>query len=142
MTVPSDEVVLIMEGGADSETIPLQGRSITMGRQSSNDVVVAEPGVSRKHAELADSQGMFVIRDLKSTNGTFVNSKKIDEGDYHLQDGDSIRLGASKVTYTFHNPMASTLAITLEQPAIKDEPRDLETAIPKCCGRNLRHALI
>ena len=95
----TDQVVLVVEGGPnDEEEIPLTGPVTSLGRQSSNDVVVAETGVSRQHAEILRVESGYNLRDLSSTNGTFVNSKKIEQGDYLLQDGDTIRLGASKVS--------------------------------------------
>ena len=115
----TDQTILVVEGGPhDNESIPLEGPVISMGRHSSNDVVVAETGVSRKHAEIVENNGSFSLKDLASTNGTMVNSKKM------LQDGDSIRLGASTVSYIFRSPVASTMAITLEQPAIGEGADD------------------
>ena len=125
---PTDQVVLVVEGGPnDEEEIPLTGPVTSLGRQSSNDVVVAETGVSRQHAEILRVESGYNLRDLSSTNGTFVNSKKIEQGDYLLQDGDTIRLGASKVSYIFRSPMAGTMAITIEQSLV-DEPFDTEGA--------------
>ena len=115
----TDEVMLVVEGGSHSdEEIPLSGPTTTMGRQSTNDVVVAEAGVSRKHAEISQIEEGYNLRDLGSTNGTFVNDKNIDKEEYLLQDGDSIRLGASKVSYIFRSPSANTMSITLEQAVV------------------------
>ena len=122
-----DEALLLIEGGPDNEeAIPVVGPTTTLGRQSSNDVVVAETGVSRKHAEIVQEEGGYYLRDLSTTNGTFVNRKKIGEEDHPLKDGDSIRLGASEVSLVFHSPMASTLQLTLVQSAIHDVPDGAE----------------
>ena len=111
-----DQVLLVVEGGPDNEkSIPLSGAATVMGRQSANDIVVAETGVSRKHAEIVQTDDGYYLRDLASTNGTFVNDKKISGEDYLLKDGDSIRLGASKVTHIFRSPTSSTQAISLDQ---------------------------
>lgn len=111
-----DEPMLVRKGGSDdNESIPLQGRKLSMGRQASNDVVVQEPGVSRNHAELFDTDGVFYVRDLGSTNGTFVNDEKIPEGDRLLSDGDSVRLGSSTTSFVFHSPIASTMAVSLSE---------------------------
>ena len=95
-----------------------------MGRQPSNDVVVTEAGVSRSHAEIVESGGVYHLRDLASTNGTFVNSERISEEDHLLQDGDKIRLGASKASYVFRNPTAKTLKLTLSQMPAEDVADD------------------
>ena len=113
----ADQPVLVVEGGPSSDTeIPLSKPNVTMGRQSGNDVVAPEAGVSRQHAEIVQKEGSFYVHDLASTNGTFVNTKKIDN-EYLLKDGDRIRLGAGKIIYVFRSPTAGTLAMTLVQPA-------------------------
>ena len=106
--------MLVVEGGPnDRDEIPLSKPTTTLGRQAGNDVVVAEPGVSRQHAEIVEAGAGYYLRDLKSTNGTFVNSKRVADDDYLLRDGDSIRLGASTSHYVFRSPSANTLQITL-----------------------------
>ena len=91
-----DEPFLVREGGPDNDqTIPIEKGSTAMGRQTTNDVIVPEVGVSRKHAEIVEGDGQYHLRDLETTNGTFVNGKRITNGDHLLQDGDSIRLGTS-----------------------------------------------
>ena len=114
-----DRVLLKVEGGPDDgQEVPITEATTVFGRQSGADVVVPEAEVSRKHAEIVEQDGMHYLRDLGSTNGTFVNSEKIPEGDRLLQDGDQIRLGSAEVSFVFRAPVASTLAITLEQPAM------------------------
>lgn len=98
----SDQPALIVQGGpGGDETITL-GRTTTMGRQPNNVVVVAEAGVSRQHAEIVKTDEGYVLRDLNSTNGTFVNQRKIP-GDYLLRDGDRVRLGAGEKSYLFRS---------------------------------------
>ena len=107
----ADEAILVAQGGLnDGELVPLG--HIKMGRLSDNDVVVREKGVSRIHAEIVETDTEYRLRDLSSTNGTFVDGEKI-VGDYVLKDGDTLRLGTSKVSFTFHSPGSETEAITL-----------------------------
>ena len=109
-----DEAVLEIEGSPDAgDPIPVRGPLTTMGRHPDNDVVVAEQGVSRKHAKIVAKDLEFHIEDLSTTNGTFVNDKKIPAEGHRLQDGDGIRLARSKVSFVFRSPMANTLQITL-----------------------------
>ena len=113
-----DQVMLVVEGGPNSnQEIPLLGPTTTLGRQPGNDVVVAETGVSRQHAEIASTDDGYRLRDLSSTNGTFVNSKKVEGEGSLLKDGDKIRLGPSGVLLVFRSPTAHTQALTLEKPA-------------------------
>ena len=110
---PTDQAVLLVERGpGDAETVTLSAGTITLGRQSINDVVVSAAGVSRQHAQILESGGGYYLRDLHSTNGTYVNSQRITE-DYLLNDGDKICLGASKIILVFRSPTANTLQVTL-----------------------------
>jgi pSer/pThr/pTyr-binding forkhead associated (FHA) protein len=115
-----DQVELVFEGGPDNEqSMPILEPVITLGRQNSNDVVVAEVGVSRQHAEIASTKSRYYLRDLSSTNGTFVNGTKIGEESHLLEDGDKIRLGASKVLVVFRAPVSETLAVTMVQETVE-----------------------
>lgn len=71
-----------------------------LGRGDENDVVIDDDLISREHAVIerlsvagSDDNAHFMIRDLDSTNGTFVNHKQIKES--LLNDGDTVRLGQS-----------------------------------------------
>ena len=117
----TEEAILVVEDGPNSgETIPLRGPTTAMGRHPGNDVVVAEAGVSRRHAEIVEANGEFSLTDLSTTNGTFVNGKTIGDGGHLLEDGDSIRLGGSKTSYGFRCPTANTLQLTLTHAAASE----------------------
>jgi pSer/pThr/pTyr-binding forkhead associated (FHA) protein len=63
-----------------------------MGRQHDCTIVLADPNVSRHHAEVRPAGDGFAVHDLGSTNGTLVNGTKI-AGPHQLVDGDEVRLG-------------------------------------------------
>ena len=65
---------------------------LTIGRDPSNDVVLDTPAVSRYHAQIERVGQRYRVRDLRSSNGTFVNGQRI-EGDHWLQADDAIRVG-------------------------------------------------
>jgi predicted component of type VI protein secretion system len=79
------------------EQKPMEGREhslapgTTIGREGC-DVVLADPEVSRNHATIRELDGAPAIEDLGSTNGTFVNDRRIS-GVEQLKDGDVVRLG-------------------------------------------------
>ena len=75
----------------DGRRLPLGEAPMSMGRMSDCDIVVADPRVSRKHAEIRPSGHGFVVTDLDSMNGTLVNGATIHE--HPLTDGDEIKLG-------------------------------------------------
>ena len=63
-----------------------KGASLTIGRRDDNDVVIEDPAVSGHHAKIDSLGDRFVLIDLKSKNGTFVNEQLIDS--HWLNDGD------------------------------------------------------
>ena len=65
---------------------------LTIGRDPSNDVVLDTPAVSHYHSQVERVGQRYRVRDLRSSNGTFVNGKRID-GDEWLQPDDAIRIG-------------------------------------------------
>jgi EAL domain-containing protein (putative c-di-GMP-specific phosphodiesterase class I) len=74
--------------GKDPERIDLERLPFTVGRNESCDYQIMSSRVSREHAEIVREGGALRIRDLKSTNGTFVNGQRIDE--HRLTDGDLV----------------------------------------------------
>jgi LysM repeat protein len=68
-----------------------------IGRSGDNDLIFAHASVSRHHAEIfVDSDGNVFVRDLNSSNGTFVNDVKI-EGGKELKSGDVVRVGVEDI---------------------------------------------
>ncbi len=78
--------------GKELSEVPLDKDTTTIGRDSENDIYLKNPSVSRYHAKIIKISDTFYIDDLKSTNGTFVNDKKIAwrEG---LNNNDRIAIG-------------------------------------------------
>ena len=97
--------------------IPLSGAPITVGRRSDNDVVIDESTVSRRHALVMETPTGFVVRDLSTTNGTFVNRDNIGLGEHVLKHGDEIRLAGSQVKLIFRQEGPSTVTMKAQSPA-------------------------
>ena len=79
---------------------PLYGRSfylhepaLSIGRLVSNDICLEDPFVSRKHCVIRTENEHFVIQDLNSSNGTFINGERVDAG--LLKEGSLIGIGSS-----------------------------------------------
>ena len=73
-------------------TVQLAGRtSFTIGRTPEASLCIADPKISRIHAEIRFWDGEFVLKDFKSRNGTFVNDARADVAVLH--SGDKIRIG-------------------------------------------------
>jgi ABC transport system ATP-binding/permease protein len=79
--------------GVPPETLSLRGRdSFTMGRDPKNDLAIPHPIVSRFHVRINRRDGAFIITDLNSSNGTFVNGKTVN-GSVALRPNDTIQVG-------------------------------------------------
>ncbi|PKN91922.1 MAG: hypothetical protein CVU44_16655 [Chloroflexi bacterium HGW-Chloroflexi-6] len=84
---------LVMHSGpTPGKTFPLEGDVLTIGREASNAVAINDAEVSRKHTQLVFQGGKYIITDLGSTNGTFVNGQRLT-GQHVLQPGEIISLG-------------------------------------------------
>ncbi len=85
---------LLLEGVSH----PLGNQTIVIGRSRDCDVHIADPNVSRRHAEVRpDGSGGYALIDLGSTNGTELNGKRV--GNARLAEGDTITVGASELTF-------------------------------------------
>jgi len=96
------EAMLVVEMGIDDvSVIPLDRRVCVLGKSSPADVVCDNPYVSRRHAQIVQENGAFLIRDLKSKNGTFVNGGALQSETRRLHSGDRIELGLGQVVLRF-----------------------------------------
>ena len=85
----------------DGERYPLMGAITILGRDDSADIILDDPGISRRHSELrVTTDGphfVTTIRDLGSTNGTYLNGERITSE--HLEDGDRVTVGRTSITF-------------------------------------------
>jgi hypothetical protein len=75
----------------------LSGSRVLLGRSRDCDVTVDDPNVSRRHAELRNEDGNWIVTDLGSTNGVKVNGRRTEEA--VLRDGDEVALGLAKLRF-------------------------------------------
>ncbi len=116
-----------------SEEFELTKPEIVIGREESTDLPISSQGVSRRHAKLTREGEGYVIEDLGSSNGTFVNSQKVT-GPRMLKAGDQIRLGKA-VTLVYEAPRVSAVeqpgesAATVARPVPSMPASVMETSI-------------
>ncbi len=84
-------IVISEKGGAERREA-FSKDEISVGRVQGNDLMLAKGNVSKQHARLLFRDGRFVVTDLKSTNGTYVNGRKITQATV-VRDGDKIYIG-------------------------------------------------
>lgn len=90
--MPSQYQLVMRSGPTPGAVYPLEGDQLTVGRDSSNGVAINDAEVSRRHARLTFQGGKYVIEDLGSTNGTFVNGQRLS-GPHVLKPGDVVAFG-------------------------------------------------
>jgi hypothetical protein len=88
--------LLLVKDGAET-SYPLTRDTYTVGRHRNNDIVVSDPKVSSFHARFDRTLEGFVLVDLRSRNGSFVNGKRVDA--VVLHSGDEVRLGTARLRY-------------------------------------------
>ena len=91
-------------GPTIGKVFPLEGPEITIGRESTNAIAINDVEVSRKHARMEMRGPAYVIQDLGSTNGTFVNGEKIKKAT--LKEGDRVLIGTSILKVVSTDPGA------------------------------------
>lgn len=75
--------------------IELGSKVLVLGRSLQADICIPDDRISRYHCEVRLWDGEYVLKDLKSRNGTFVNEQKIDVATLHY--GDTIRIGSAEI---------------------------------------------
>jgi hypothetical protein len=129
---PSVELI-VRQGPRPGQRFSLTQPTVTIGREVGNDVVVSDPQVSRRHASLTWDGSHFIIQDLDSANGTFVNRERIS-GPHSLQDGDLLGMGGQvELAFRAAMPVPSDEMSTMAgvaAPTISGEPAQPPARVP------------
>ncbi|MGH7897275.1 MAG: FHA domain-containing protein, partial [Candidatus Binatia bacterium] len=89
--------ITILEGSRPGEATMFEGDRLTIGRAASCDLVLEDQSISRTHAAIEREGEAFVLVDLGSNNGTFVEGQKARITRHRLKNGDQITLGKSRL---------------------------------------------
>jgi hypothetical protein len=87
----------ILNGPLSGKEIPLQNGSTSIGRSTTNQVVLPDKAVSRLHATLRYGQGNWFVQDQHSRSGTFVNGQRVSAT--RLTNGDRLLFGATEIVF-------------------------------------------
>jgi hypothetical protein len=96
--LPSGSGVLLVRSGPDAGVrVLLDQPVVTLGRHPDSDVFLDDITVSRRHAEIAHRADGYVVRDVGSLNGTYVNQERVDEA--LLANGDEVQVGKFRLVF-------------------------------------------
>ena len=90
--------LFVIRGNDQGTRFELEGQSVGVGRDSSNAVQLHDTEVSRQHAEIRRAEEGYVVADLESSNGTFVNGRQIEQ--HRLSSGDQVQVGGTLMLFT------------------------------------------
>jgi len=116
-------------------------RPFTVGRDPGNDIILRDPKVSRHHAEIVFERGFFVLHDLASANGTYINGKRIRVAP--LTHGAKLRMGNSYGRFSEELPTEADAQQSQEpletpipqQPTIAVDSSEIEEVATEESGR-------
>src|SRR5262249_5208660 len=109
-------LIIRSQDGGERE-VALVSPVSTIGKTPDNTIVVTDSAISRKHAQIEQRQVQCFIKDLGSSNGTFLNGAKIDDQGTPLNEGDEIGLGRTKMR--FHLTADISQMETVESPQVE-----------------------
>jgi pSer/pThr/pTyr-binding forkhead associated (FHA) protein len=96
--LPAGSALLIVKRGPNAGArFLLDAERTTAGRRPDSDIFLDDVTVSRRHAEFLRREGRFVVRDVGSLNGTYVQRDRIEEA--VLRDGDEVQIGKYRLVF-------------------------------------------
>ncbi|HEX7976579.1 MAG TPA: FHA domain-containing protein [Anaerolineales bacterium] len=131
MTPQSFQLVM-RSGPTPGKIFDINKNEMTIGRDISNDIVINDAEVSRKHARLIAQTGGYVLEDTGSTNGTFVNGQRL-MGPHLLRPGELVLLGENVglgYEATQFDPDATIAAAVAGVPSIPPSPEPRPVSSP------------
>ncbi|EPX55820.1 Type II/IV secretion system ATP hydrolase TadA/VirB11/CpaF, TadA subfamily [Cystobacter fuscus DSM 2262] len=134
-------LITLEEKGGGTEQIEFEKNEITIGRLDGNDIRLAKGNVSKYHSKIIAKDGKFIVVDMKSTNGTFVNGKKI-AGPQVVKPTDQISIGDYILNVEALEEEASQTRTAPpeeeyydEEPVEEEEPYEEEAPAPEANAR-------
>jgi pSer/pThr/pTyr-binding forkhead associated (FHA) protein len=119
-----DYQLVVLRGRSATTAVKLQDGVTVAGRQDDCHLRIRSSQVSRKHCELFEKHGLLLVKDLHSSNGTFVNGKKID-GQRVMEPGDELSIGP--ITFRVEKIGQPAPA----KPAAAPAGKPTDTAVPE-----------
>ncbi len=119
-TSSSKHASFIILGGLDvGSVVEIEGMEATLGRDPKCEIPLRDDGISRHHAEVTRMGNTLVVRDLNSTNGTFIDGKRIDQAT--INDGDKVLLGRRTILkFVLQDELEETFQRQLYESSTRD----------------------
>jgi hypothetical protein len=92
MTRQDMPMIIVYDGELEGQRWIIDQECVIIGRGSDCDIVLPRRQISRQHAQIERENGGYLLRDLGSKNGTYVNGQEVGDTPYRLKDGDEIQL--------------------------------------------------
>ncbi|PIU58449.1 MAG: Fis family transcriptional regulator, partial [Deltaproteobacteria bacterium CG07_land_8_20_14_0_80_38_7] len=115
--------LIVVDGPNRGKKFLLNKDSLTVGKRDTNDIVVNDSTVSREHLDISYKEDRFLLRDLGSTNGTFINGTGVKEA--YLVPGDQIKVGNT------------TLEFVVFDEKVRIEP-SIKESFGTMCGKSVK----
>ena len=128
-------MLVVRQGTQAGMSFPLTGTQTIMGREEGIDIVLQDPESSRQHARVAWQGGQFIVEDLGSTNGTFVNGIQITAPQV-LNPGDSIGIGQTALVFQIAGVTAAP-QVPLGNPVTTRQPTPYSNAAAQGQDNNM-----
>ncbi|MBN2713235.1 MAG: FHA domain-containing protein, partial [Planctomycetes bacterium] len=108
------DILVFVEGPQKGQRYPIESGRVTLGRDRQNDIPIDDASSSRTHAQIQRVENGLRLTDMKSTNGTFLNSRRVT--DCMLQHGDRIAIGDT-VMIVESTPVEETPSVMVSEDA-------------------------
>ncbi|MFO0949299.1 MAG: ATP-binding protein [Planctomycetota bacterium] len=95
----------VIQGPDRGRRFELDDKVPTIGRDAKNSIRLHDSEISRQHAEFRQTDNGFIVRDLNSSNGTYLNGERIEYG--AVKTGDRIRVGRTELIFTADSPQVT-----------------------------------
>jgi predicted component of type VI protein secretion system len=121
----------VRQGPVPGKVFELAKDVVTIGRDVNNDLAINDAEISRNHGRLTSQSGGYLIEDLASTNGTFVNGQRLI-GPKLLNPGDVVGLGETIVLeYSYIADAGATVVASAPAPRMMEEPPTAPPQMPQ-----------
>jgi len=98
ITLQEKPILLVTAGASLGQVFNLSLESVTsIGRSKANDIILEDVAISSQHCRIRPENGLFVVHDLRSTNGTFLNERRITRA--QLNSGDIVKVGETSLQF-------------------------------------------